>query len=66
MILTDLPFVFKRLQFLGRLVFAIIINKSQNQSLEVCRIKLRVFVFRAWAYAYVHARSGHAWAYACP
>ncbi|XP_037911978.1 uncharacterized protein LOC119652109 [Hermetia illucens] len=40
MIPTDLPFDFKRLQFPLCLAFAMTINKSQGQSLEVCGINL--------------------------
>ncbi|ESO11894.1 hypothetical protein HELRODRAFT_71363 [Helobdella robusta] len=47
MIPTDLPFDFKRLKFPVRLAFAMTLNKSQGQSLEVCRINLK-FLFRAW------------------
>ena len=40
MILRDLAFEFKRLQFPARLAFVMTINKSQCQSLEVCGINL--------------------------
>ncbi|XP_023315514.1 ATP-dependent DNA helicase PIF1-like [Trichogramma pretiosum] len=40
MIPTDMPFEFKRLQFPIRLAFAMTINKSQGQSLQVCGIDL--------------------------
>ncbi|XP_036345229.1 uncharacterized protein LOC118754459 [Rhagoletis pomonella] len=45
MIPTDLPFDFKQLRFPVRLVFAMIINKSQGQSLEVCGIYLELPYF---------------------
>lgn len=45
MIPNDLPFEFKRLQFPIRLAFAITINKSQGQSLDVCGINLELPVF---------------------
>ncbi|KAF7270251.1 hypothetical protein GWI33_016772 [Rhynchophorus ferrugineus] len=34
---SNLPFDFKRLQFPLRLAFAMTTNKSQGQSLEVCK-----------------------------
>lgn len=40
LISTDVPFEFKRLQFPVRLAFAMTINKSQGQSLEVCGLNL--------------------------
>lgn len=46
MIPTDLSFDFNRLQFPVRLAFAMTINKSQGQSLEVCGINLELRVFR--------------------
>ncbi|XP_074109278.1 ATP-dependent DNA helicase PIF1-like [Cotesia typhae] len=45
MIPTDLSFQFKRIQFPVRLVFAMTINKSQGQSLEVCGINLELSCF---------------------
>ena len=46
MIPTDLPFQFRRLQFLIRLAFAITtINKAQGQSLEKCGIGLNTDCF---------------------
>lgn len=40
MIPTDMPFEIKRLQFPIRLAFAMSINKSQGQTLQVCGINL--------------------------
>lgn len=40
MILTDMPFNFKRLQFPIRLAFAMSINKAQGESLQVCELNL--------------------------
>jgi len=40
LILNDMPFDFKRLQFPVRLAFAMSLNKSQEQSLSVCGISL--------------------------
>ncbi|XP_076765241.1 uncharacterized protein LOC143432459 [Xylocopa sonorina] len=37
---TNTPFEFKRLQFPVRLAFAMIINKAQGQSLQVCGLNL--------------------------
>ena len=37
---TDMPFEFKRLQFLMRLTFAMTINKAQGQLLQVCGLNL--------------------------
>ncbi|GFY29106.1 ATP-dependent DNA helicase PIF6 [Trichonephila clavipes] len=45
MILTDMPFEFKRLQFPVRLAFAMIINKAQGQSLQVCGLNLENICF---------------------
>lgn len=42
---SDMPFNFKRLQFPIRLAFAMTINKSQGQSLEVCGLNLEYPVF---------------------
>jgi len=38
---NDLPFQFKRLQFLFKVCFAITINKSQGQTLKFSGIDLR-------------------------
>ncbi|XP_068633528.1 ATP-dependent DNA helicase pif1-like [Battus philenor] len=40
MIPTDMPFVFKRIQFPIRHAFAMTINKSQDQSLTICGLNL--------------------------
>ncbi|RZF36686.1 hypothetical protein LSTR_LSTR014384 [Laodelphax striatellus] len=40
MIQSDMPFDFKRIQFPIRLAFAMTINKSQGQSLEICGLNL--------------------------
>lgn len=45
LITTDLVFEFKRVQFPIRLAFAMTINKSQGQSLEVCGINLETPCF---------------------
>ena len=45
MIPTDMSFQFKRLRFLIRLAFAITINKSQGQSLELCGLYLHTDCF---------------------
>ena len=42
---NDLPFQFKRIQFPVKLAFAMTINKSQGQSLEVCGINLEMSCF---------------------
>ncbi|XP_049301813.1 uncharacterized protein LOC125775357 isoform X1 [Bactrocera dorsalis] len=42
---TDLPFQFRRLQFPVKLAFAMTINTSQGQSLEVCGISLEMSCF---------------------
>lgn len=45
MILSDMPFEFKRLQFPVRLAFAMTINKAQGQSLQICGLNLGEPVF---------------------
>ncbi|XP_071582310.1 ATP-dependent DNA helicase PIF6-like [Temnothorax nylanderi] len=45
MVPTDLPFVFKRLQFPVRMCFAMTINKSQGQTFKVVGVDLRNEVF---------------------
>ena len=45
MIPTDMSFQFKRLQFQIQLAFAITINKSQGQSLELCGLYLHTDCF---------------------
>ena len=42
---TNFPFEFKRVQFPVSFAFAMSINKSQGQSLEVCRINLELQCF---------------------
>lgn len=42
---TDMPFEFKRLQFPIRLAFAMTINKSQGQSLNVCGLNFEESCF---------------------
>lgn len=45
MIQTDAPIQFKRVQFPVRLAFAITINKSQGQSMEICGLDLETSCF---------------------
>ena len=45
MILTNMSFQLKRLQFPIRLAFAITINKAQGQSLELCGLYLHTDCF---------------------
>ena len=42
---NDFAFEFKRVQFSVRLAFAMLINKPQGQSLEVCGINLELPCF---------------------
>jgi ATP-dependent DNA helicase PIF1 len=42
---TDVPIQFKRLQFPIRLAFAMTINKSQGQTMSVCRLDLSTSCF---------------------
>ncbi|ESO02750.1 hypothetical protein HELRODRAFT_81084 [Helobdella robusta] len=64
MISTDLPFDFNNLQFPVCLAFAMTLNKSQGQSLEVCGINLefpcfahgrRVFARRKTVFLFIYA-----------
>ena len=41
----ELPYIVSRRQFLIRLCFAIIVNKSQGQSFNFIRVNLRILVF---------------------
>jgi hypothetical protein len=50
--LKNVPIQFKRLQFLIRLAFAMIINKSQGQTIFVCGLNLSISCFSHGHVAY--------------
>jgi len=50
MILINVPFVFKHLQFPVQFVFEMTINKAQDQSLQVCEINLENPYFSHWQF----------------
>ena len=54
LMLTKFAFGLKRVQFPASLAFAILINKSQRQCLEVCGIKfdLPSFLVNYWRYLF--------------